>query len=210
VIDERITAVLRYTVVACAAALSTSSALPAQGVDSSCVIAAEKLRTTSRIEDGGRYLNHLASCGSSPVVAQAVATALRNSRQSRDTVWLRSLDSFAREPLVVGALLEIMQEPQATKEARITAMLTLIELRDPYRVARYKDITGGFDGGGLPIKGCQSGIRAGIGAVAHLPPNVLAEITGDAKRIVDDRRIDSDVRTAAACVEMTYLAHPGP
>jgi hypothetical protein len=197
---------LRHILVACLAALSSSSGLYAQKLDSSCAIAAEKLRTLSRLEDGGRYLNSLGSCGvgESPAIAPAIAAALMNSRQSRDTVWLGRLSSFAgreKDPAIVEALLEIMQERQATKEARISAMLALIGLKDPSRYVTYKDITGGLDAHGLALNGCRGGIVTDAGDTPPLPPGFYARVVAAAHRIYAEESNDIDVRTAAACVE---------
>jgi hypothetical protein len=104
------------------------------------------------------------------------------------------------ESELLDAALAVAQDPTATTESRVVALMGIFSLRRPMFVARYDELAHTLDQKGQHIAQCSSGIIAGGGTESRLSKSAEEKVGAAVRRILSDRRVPVEVRSAASCV----------
>jgi len=186
------------------ALVGAATIVRAQNVASPCATAVSRARTLAPANLRGRSadVDRLSSCGRDG--AAVVGDLFRSARASHDMELLGQLLSYSTGPdglVLLEPLLTVAEDRDASTEARVTAMLGLLNLKTGRGGVGYRDVTGGFDVTGEPARACgTSRTVTDQGGSPRATPADAARIVGAAKRIRSDSTAPIDVRTAAACL----------
>lgn len=183
------------------AALVPFGALSAQSRHCADILRRVKAPAHAMSADRFRDLDQLLSCGAEG--RQAAMVAFRNAKQSRDTTYLGRLAPYSwgigGKPFL-PMLLDLAADASASTEARVTAMISLRQMKYPADIIRYHDVVGGFVDDLFPVHGCSSGRSSGDFERVELTKEELRRINATAHRIRADASAPLDVRTAAGCL----------
>jgi hypothetical protein len=169
--------------------------------DTVCEAAASAVKVGDRSPEGKRKLVRLGACGR--VAVPAVAVAFRDARAVRDTAYLIQLMSFLDlwpESELLGATLDVAEDPAASLEARVVALMGIFRLSAPLMVANYEELTHAIDAQGRHVAQCSSGMIAGGETKSRLAESAQNRVGAAMRRIVRDSRAPAEVRSAAWCV----------
>ena len=173
---------MRFLLTAIIVTVAAGAPLVAQSDDQRlhCQDAATRIQGgTVRGVRRDRALERLAGCGKAG--SAAVASVIRRERGSTDLRLLDRLNGLVHMPegdAVLDAILDVAQDPSGSKEARVMALLTLVQERHRDMVADYQHVAGGLDEYGLPKNGCF------IGRIAGNHSGVGPLSRGDTQRIL--------------------------
>ena len=193
---------LRHTAEMFLAAILSCGALSsvrAQDPESYCSEAIARARAVSPPATRGPSdaVYRLGSCGRQGY--QVVGQVFLASRGSHDTGLLHQLLSFASAGdglLLLDPFLTVAEDRQASSEARITAMIGLIQLQSGWNSITFHDLSVGIDqttcGAGRSLTDQGGHPKTG--------PADSARVVAVAKRIRADLTAPMEVRTGAACL----------
>jgi hypothetical protein len=177
---------------------SAPSALSAQDPGAYCRDTVAHARAISPVgRAAADDLNRLGSCGREGY--QVVGELFLRARTSHDTGLLHGLLEFASAGdglLLLDPFLTVAQDPQASTEARITAMIGLIQLQSGSNRITFHDLSVGMEqttcGAGRSLTDQGGHPKTG--------PVDAARVVSAAKRIRADLSAPMEVRTGAACL----------
>ena len=153
--------------------------------------------TNGKVDD----IYRLGSCGRDGY--RMVGDLLLANRGSHDTGFLNQLLSFVSGPdglVLLDPLLTVVDDRQATPEARIRAMIGLIQLQSGSNAIRFEDLSDGIE-----KTTCGSGRN--ITDQGGHPKTTAADdvrIRAVARRIRADSTAPMEVHTGAACLGGGY------
>jgi hypothetical protein len=174
---------------------------PVTSRETVCEEAASAVKVGDRSPEGTRKLARLGACGR--VAVPAVAVAFRDARAVRDTAYLTRLMVFLDlwpESELLDAALDVAEDPAASLEARVVALMGLFRLRAPHLVASYEEFTHAIDAQGRHVAWCSSGRVATGETESRLAKSAQDRVDAAMWRIARDSRAPTEVRSAAWCV----------